>query len=284
MRVPTNQARAREIAHLLAGAFSHAEGILAERDDLVENQIPRGAAAGSREHAAFLFFVVCHDHGVRSRDLYCRAKDMYGETPWLFSARSVVSRFAGPDDPSLIHATGERLGARYPREAARCWYLNAQSLLTDYHAEPECVFRSSSTASQLLTRICAFRGYGPKTGGMLLRAAIGLGLADVRGEAEVLVPVDVHDARIAFYTGVLDRVDAPLDERLFRACVPQVQRVLRDACREERVSWLDVDRALWLIGSRGCVYRRCSECPLRHICSVGSQRRDAGQQQLAPQE
>jgi endonuclease III len=273
MRIIANPTQGRRVVRVLADAFARGNGLLAEKSDLVENQVPDGASPGSAEHATFLFFVVCHDHGVRSRDLYRRAKVAYSERPWLFSAPDVIERFAGPDDAGLVEATVSNIGVRYPREGARRWYLNALRLLLEYDGRADRLFRSTSDATDLLKKICSFRGYGPKTGGMLLRAAVGLGLAQVDRQQEVLVPVDIHDARIASYTGILTTSPAPADEAAFRAYVPLVQRALRDSCREARVSWLDVDRALWLIGSRGCVLRRCSECPLLDLCSVGSRQR-----------
>jgi adenine-specific DNA glycosylase len=49
-----------------------------------------------------------------------------------------------------------------------------------------------------------------------------------------------------------------------------VQQILRDTCSTLGITWIDVDRALWIIGSRGCVRLRCSLCPIQDLCSVGS--------------
>jgi hypothetical protein len=122
----------------------------------------------------------------------------------------------------------------------------------------------------LIKEIQEFRSYGPKIGGMLLRAVVGLGFANVTGVEEVLVPVDIHDSRISFLTGIL-RLDGENKRGKidYYSYVPVVQKILLDGCNSLGLKWLDVDRALWLIGSRGCVNRRCVQCPLQDICSIG---------------
>jgi hypothetical protein len=71
-------------------------------------------------------------------------------------------------------------------------------------------------------------------------------------------------------TGVLipESEGLPTSEN-YSAYVPLVQDALLSACNDAGIQWLDVDRALWLIGSRGCVTRRCLMCPLQLECSVG---------------
>lgn len=258
-------------------AFRSREGLLAETEDLVENQIPPGVEPLSREHALFLFYTVVNDHGMKSSRLYKRAKNLFLERQDLFEPYRVVEEFEGPGDPRLVEATGKRLGTRYPRETAKTWYINSGMLIEKYEGDPRNLFSSCSDAESLLKRIMAFRGYGPKIGGMLLRAIVGLGFVEVRGVEKVLVPVDIHDSRIAFLTGILGAEDVSKID--YYAHAREVQRILRDACNSVGIQWLDVDRALWIIGSRGCVNKRCHLCPLKDMCAVGKKQLDLDLQQ-----
>jgi endonuclease III len=272
MTLIIDSVRAREIVSRLYEAFSARWGLLREIEDLVENQIPADVKPLSRDHALFLFFTVANDHGMKSSRLYDGAKQLFQRCRDLFEPSRILEHFDSPDDPSLIDATSKVLGVRYPREAARNWYLNSSRLLQNFEGDPRCLFQSSPDAGKLLRQIRTFRGYGPKTGGMLLRAVVGLGFAKVDRLEEVLPPVDIHDSRISFFTGIV-REDSPRNqeaEHYYKYCV-QIQRVLRDACDSSSLAWPDVDRALWLIGSRGCAPRRCELCPLNDLCSVGTQ-------------
>ena len=268
MILNVDRARAQEVVIKLEAAFRSCEGLLSERDDLVENQIPPGVEKGSREHARFLFYTVPNDHGLKSARLYARAIELFNRRPNLFDPNFVTAQFRGMDDLDLIESTGVALGTRYPKSTAKGWYLNSSKLMEQFRGDPLGVFQASADAEILLKLVCSFYGFGPKTGGMLLRAVDGLGMAKVSGLERVLLPVDIHDSRISFLSGIVSGNNETIEGDYHLFARP-IQRVLTEACREVDVRWPDVDRALWLIGSRGCVRLRCKECPLNTLCSVG---------------
>ena len=146
---------------------------------------------------------------------------------------------------------------------------------TGNHVTPS-FFSKKSTRSNV-EAITAFRGYGPKIGGMLLRAIVGLGFSDPEGLEDVLVPVDIHDSRISFYTKIVtvDEIQE-LKSVDYYSYVRQIQAVLRDTCKTLGLPWLDIDRALWLIGSRGCAKQHCTPCPINEFCLM----RDEMEKQL----
>lgn len=261
--------RAKLVVARVHKAFNQHEGLLAETSDLVENQIPDGVRPLSKEHALFLFYIVANDHGMKSSRLYAHAKFLFLECQDLFEPHEIIRNFTDPEDPKLIEATGKYLGTRYPKETAKSWYLNSKELLKKYKGNPINLFQSTSDARVLIKRIRDFRSYGPKIGGMLLRAAIGLGFSKVTGIEEVLVPVDIHDSRISFLTGILKTTSGSEYKLNYYAYVTQVQKMLLNTCNLLGLEWLDTDRALWLIGSRGCVNKRCILCPLSDICETG---------------
>jgi endonuclease III len=273
-----NLGRARILVGRLSRAFDDRSGLLGEVGDLIEHQIPEGVAKLSVEHARFLFFVVSNDHGIKSSHLYSKAKQLFVQNPEIFNPSFVLRQFGTPYDRRLIELTGERLGTRYPKETAKGWFINSALIREHFEGEPLNLLRFSGAAKDLFSAIRRFRGYGPKTGGILLRAIVGVGFAKVTGLDEVLLPVDVHDTRISFLTRVLRNTgskDLPGPQELAKY-VKKVQMVLKTACDRERESWLNVDRALWLIGSRGCSRGRCELCPISDLCQVGSARTKSG--------
>jgi hypothetical protein len=271
MRAAVDVERAKLVASLVHRSFQGGDGLLSEKGDLVENQLPPGVQPLSKEHARFLFLVIPNDHGVRSRRLYERAKTLFSTHPDYFDPYRVVAEFEDDNDPRLAREITTTLGARYPRAAGRSWYLNSRTLAEKFDGDPRLLLASSDDARDLLHTICSFHGYGQKVGGMFLRAAVGLRWADVRGLEEVLLPVDIHDCRISLWTGVL-RFDEslPMDKRLaalYPGHVKSVQHALLTACNALGIDWLDVDRGLWLIGSMGCAKGQCHACPLVRECS-----------------
>jgi endonuclease III len=262
--------RAKLVVTRVHEAFRSREGLLSETDDLVENQIPSGVEPLSRDHALFLFYTVVNDHGMKSSHLYASAKTLFFEQRGLFEPFKIIETFLGSEDPQLIESTGKRLGTRYPKETAKTWYLNSKRLAEKFGGDPRNLFQCTLDARMLMKEIQEFRGYGPKIGGMLLRAVIGLGFANVTGVEDVLVPVDIHDSRISFLTEILRFTNGNENGKIdYYTYVNQVQKILLTTCNSLGLEWLDTDRALWLIGSRGCVNKRCRLCPLHDICTVG---------------
>lgn len=270
MGIVVNRSRANEIVAVLAEAFMNRFGLLAEIDDLVENQLPQGVEPLSRAHALFLFFTLTNDHGVKSRLLYQRAKVLYEAHPDFYDPSKVVLTGENRGVDALVGEVTSQISAKYPRAAALTWYTNARRLKEHYEGDPRRVFTCSADAREVYKAIRSFRGYGPKIGGMLLRAVVGLGFASLEHVSEILVPVDIHDSRISFYTGIAGLPGTCVEQVDYYSHARAVQNLLSEACRESEVSWLDVDRALWLIGSRGCTSRRCSLCPLQKYCGVGT--------------
>jgi len=271
MHLRVDSQRAKLVIERLHDAFDKRIGLLQETGDLVEHQIPAGVEIRSREHALFLFYTVANDHGMKSSRLYSRAKELFQLRPDLFEPIAVLEKYHGADDPNLLEDTGKFLGTRYPRETAKGWYNNSERLHKFFEGDLRDLCHRYTDAQDLLKEIRKFRGYGPKTGGLLLRAIVGLEFVVPRNLDRVLVPVDIHDSRISFFTGVVSEEGSeqqPSSETYY-SYVRDVQQILRDTCGNLGLTWMDVDRALWIIGSRGCVSLRCSLCPIQDLCSVG---------------
>ncbi len=272
--------RTRRALKLLQEAVDRQEGIVGETADLVENQVPENVRRGSREHALFLFAVVPSDRGVKSSLLWSRARQMHGEFPWLFEPSSF-------QDLSLNEAVGRvrellsmYLKPRYATNAAVGWVNNAKRLTADFEADARKVFAQGQNGADAYKAIRSFFGFGPKTGGMMYRAATGLGWASAEAASGVDMPVDTHDVRIAIQLRILTSRD-PIATSDFQRYASLVRRELTEACQELGGEWFGIDRAMWLIGSRGCARRRCGLCPLVDECSKAEGAAPDGQLRLA---
>jgi len=260
--------RAEEVVTRLDTAFRNKMGVFADTKELLENQIPQKVTPLSIEHACFLFYLISNDYGTKSSMLYERAKRLYVSDPALFSPRLILQRFTDYEDVDLVESTGVRLGTRFPAETAKRWYLNSEKLCREYEGDPRAIF-SSNDARVVFSRIREFRGFGPKIGGLLLRTFIGCGFAHLENLEDVLIPVDIHDARIAFWTGAVNIPDMAGEIEDYHRYASQVQHVWSQACRAKELDWLEVDRALWILGSKGCVKLLCGTCALNNICRIG---------------
>lgn len=259
-------ARARLVVRALQEAFDRRQGVFSDTTDLLEHQIPDGVPPASREHANFLFFLISQDHGTKSSRLYAKAKSLYQESPEHFDPLFVSANYHERDAGLLEFISS--LGVRYPRAACKGWRMNATRLTSEFEGDARLVFKSQASASDTMHLIRSFYGFGPKIGGLLFRVFVGTGMADLAGIEDVEFPTDIHDTRIAALTGIAT-IPVDINESNYSPYVRDAQRAWKRACTEEGVDWLQVDRALWILGSRGCVSERHSDCPIRASCLKG---------------
>jgi hypothetical protein len=257
--------RAKQIVRILQKSFKNEEAVFADTKELLENQRPRGVRTGSREHANFLFYLISQDHGTKSAKLYERAKSLYQEHPDLFDPVSVAKTYRSESDMELATLL-KMLGVRYPNNATKFWYHNSTRLTSEFGGDSRNIFRA--LGSDVVKTIRSFQGFGPKIGGLLLRVFVGTGMANIDEIGEVDFPTDIHDTRIAALTRIAD-IPTDITELNYSPYVRTAQNVWRSACREAGADWLEVDRALWILGSKGCVSGRHHDCPLRAYCIKG---------------
>jgi len=262
----TDANRASFVASLIVSAFREGKGIFTNPVELVENQMPEKVRLLSREHALFLFYVVPQDHGVSSAGLYTKAKELHREDPDVFDPSAVVKL----ELRDIEKRVSRKLGVRYPIESSREWHENSRMLLEEYEGDPRKLFSKTKEAQKLLKEIRRFRGFGPKTGALLLRAISNLGFVELDNLEDVLLPVDVHDTRIAFYTRSLAGPNTPdWYVKNYMSYVRPVQEVWLSASQRAGLDWRELDRALWILGSKGCAPEKHGICPARDLCVKG---------------
>lgn len=253
-----------DIVRRLQSAFENGEGVFADTRDLLENQIPRGVEAGSREHANFLFFLVAQDHGTKSAHLYQRARAAYLSSPEYFDPLRVVRLYDNENAAPLL-AFVRHLGVRYPNVAAVGWIRNSHRLTSTYCGDAREILSTVSSTTEAIRVLTKFYGFGPKIAGLFYRVFVGTGLAQRLIDDQVTFPTDIHDTRLAALTRLAD-IPTHIKEDTYSPFVRSAQRAWRDACNEASADWPQVDRALWILGSRGCSTDRHSDCPIRQYC------------------
>lgn len=257
------------LVRTLQASFQAKVGVFSDTKELLENQLPPGVTSRSREHANFLFFLISQDHGTKSAHLYDRAKRRFATNPDHFDPALVATSYSEAS-AQPIQETLAALGVRYPNSALRGWIRNSEKLTSQFHADARELVAGYQSASESMKVIRSFYGFGPKTGGLLFRVFFGLGLGKPESVDVVDFPTDIHDTRIAGLTGIAD-IPPDLTERDYGRFVRKAQLAWRRACDEEGIDWLQVDRALWILGSKGCSRERHADCPIRGFCRLGKE-------------
>ena len=136
------------------------------------------------------------------------------------------------------------------------------------------MFSSTNNAVELFESINGFRSYGPKTSGLLLRVIIGIGFnRELTNIENVPLPVDIHDSRIAFNCNIYRPNDTEDLQKIYSnpSHIKKIEKIWRESAKDVGVSWEELDRALWLLGSKGCANKECQICPINDICITGKE-------------
>lgn len=262
---------ANQVSSLIIKDYLGNQGIFQSTDELLESQCPVGIEKGSTQHADFYFFLIFNDHGTKSINLYNRFIEKYTKFPELFDAKYIVNNFK---ESSILDEHLLNLGLRYPKQAAKSWIENSKKLLDKYDGKAIDMFRSTTDAVELFKTINSFRSYGPKTSGLLLRVIIGIGFnRELQNIENVPLPVDIHDSRIAFNCDIYRPDDIENLQKIYSnpSHIKKIEKLWRNSAQDIGIEWEELDRALWLLGSKGCVNKECHICPINHICQVGKE-------------
>lgn len=264
MDLQINKQRAVDVVLRLYTTYKNNEGIFKATTGILEKQIPSIITKLSKEHALFLLYLISVDYGTKSSALYKKAIAFYEEMPNFFNPWHISRKFNSDNIEELSNLLSKKLGVRYPNEAAKKWYKNSIILINKYGGDPRRIFYKSEDARKVVQEIKKLYGFGPKIGNLLLRVFIGCGFVTLKNIDQVLPPVDIHDVRIAFNTEIV-KLDSGGKIDLYKF-VPHVQKIWLDACNAANLNWLEIDRALWIIGSVGCATGACHICPLDSLC------------------
>ena len=261
------------LVSLINEAYLLKKGVFKIVDNLLEFQIPKAIEYGSIEHARFYFYLIFNDHGTKSIRLYEKFKNLYDNHNHIFIPTKVIKEYA--DREELFREKFMlNQGLRYPTQASKSWIENSKLLVESYGGEPINLFQSTNNAVELFKRIRKFRSYGPKTSGLLLRVILGVGFnRKLKNIKDVPLPVDIHDSRIAFICGIYNPSGVENINEIYSSPkhIKNISILWKEAAEDIEVKWEEIDRALWLLGSIGCVNKFCLECPINEFCQVGKE-------------
>ncbi len=227
-----------DFVEVVVNSYQNGNGIFANKVN-AEDLLP--AKIDNLNRALFLFYVIQLDYATKSQKLYLGARKLFNESILFFTPEFIVEM----DEKELKNLLKKKLRPRYINEALKRYKLNSRFLLDNYAGDPRNIFRNSTTARDALKKIREFRGFGPKIGNFFFRTMVNTFSFNYPDIEKILPPVDVHDVRIAYLMGFIS------SEKMSGDNIKTVKNLWNSACRGANKSWLEFDKALWLIGSEG---------------------------------
>lgn len=229
---------------------------------------PPGVKPLSIEHARYTIFHIPVHHQQKLITFLKRAYQNYDEMKELYNPSYVVENYENNLE-KLASILKERLGVRFPMEAARRWYSLAFFLHKYYNDDPFQIFaKNNYDVLKILKEIEKVRGFGIKSKFLFLRLFKELGfVSNYKNYDKIEMPVDINDIHVSTRTGVIKFKGKVSREKMIKI----IQEVWKKACMKTNADLLEMDRKLWFVGSAFCSKKQCGKCPLNQECDYMSQ-------------
>lgn len=222
-----------------------------EKVDISSVEYPSGISYASEKWLIYMFYSCLLDYGMRSKIYHQNLINTYEKYPEIFDPK-----YASQNDKKLAIIMRENIRPRYPNVALQKW-INLSKELIKYDSLLDEIrkFKNFDELSKFIKKI---KGYGQKTGGLLLRLITE---ANICPFADLLfIPIDRHDTEISYLNGVID------SKNLSSSQIRALSDAWINAGRKLKINPCDVDKYLWEIGNSCCNKKNCDECPLGKTC------------------
>lgn len=225
--------------------------------------LPKDIEIGSEIHFRYLFYSCLLNYGMKSSVLHENLIKLYEQMPLLFSPQYIYENYANKYD-ALADILRSFVHVRYPNQCAVNWFFLSSILHTQYHDNPKELFQNGNTYHDFQSVIFTIKGFGQKTGGLLLRILIDNDLLHpVDGIAEI--PIDRHDIDLCIWLGVISDVTSD-DVKKNKKLIELLSNTWVMVSNKLSISPSLADQYLWIIGSQFCSKNQCQMCPLHDEC------------------
>ncbi len=225
--------------------------------------LPSKVEYGSENHYRYLFYSCLLNYGMKSSLLHKNLITLYEQMPFLFSPEYIYKNYDG-DYNSLAEVLRSYVHVRYPNQCAKNWFFLSEILHTQYHDNPKALFADGNTYHDFQTAIFKLKGFGQKTGGLLLRILIDNNLlSPIDGIAEI--PIDRHDIDLCIWLGVIFNITAD-EVKKNKKVIKLLSDTWVTVSKNLSISPSLADQYLWIIGSQFCAKKKCNICPLHNEC------------------
>lgn len=221
--------------------------------------IPGDIEVGTNEHILYVFYSCLLDYGMRSKNYHSNLINSYKKYKEIFDPHYVIKTYKGNEE-ALLNIIKENIHPRYPNIALTKWLELSEFLDTNYPGdELRQKIVSLKSYKDLYNFITSIKGFGQKTGGLLLRLIYEANICSFANELED-IPIDRHDVEISYLNKIVDKKNLSNDD------LKELGTIWIKAAKYNNISACDIDKYLWTIGNSLCLKKKCLECPLKNEC------------------
>lgn len=214
---------------------------------------PESIEYRSKEWLIYIFYSCILDYGMKSINYHKNLINTYNNHKEIFNPKYVINK------EELLNIIKTNIHPRYPNIALEKW-INLSSELSKYDNLLNTI-SSFNTFNELNTFIRSIKGYGQKTGGLLIRLIYEANICSFNDKIKY-IPLDRHDIEISYLNGIIDtpKLNSKEIEELSDLYIKSGEKLGIDANL--------IDKYLWNVGTSFCNTKKCDSCPLKNTCKT----------------
>ena len=216
----------------------------------------------SNEWLIYIFYSCLLDYGMRSQSYHKNLINTYHLYPQIFNPKHVIEKFT-TNKEELLSIMKNNIHPRYPNVAVNKW-LNLSDELSKYSDLISKIkeFRSFDGLNSFIRNI---KGYGQKTGGLLIRLIYESNVCNFNDRLGY-IPLDRHDIEISYLNGIIQ------SENLNSKQIEELSKLYIKSGEKFGIDANLIDKYLWNIGNDFCNKKNCTNCPLYKECKTKNEK------------
>lgn len=224
-----------------------------DKSELANIDYPSNIQYKTNEYYLYMFYSCLLDYGMRSKIYHKNLTNTYKMYPNIFIPKQVLKMNAN----NLRDVVVNCIHPRYPNVAVKKW-IELSKKLERYDNILEYL-KNINSFDQLELFIRHIKGYGQKTGGLLVRIICDSEICNFK-QNTLSIPIDRHDIEISYLTGIIDK------EKISEKNIKVLSDTYVKIGKELDINPSDIDKYLWEVGNSFCNKKKCDECPLNNFC------------------
>lgn len=212
----------------------------------------------SNEWLMYIFYSCLLDYGMRSQNYHNNLINTYHIYPQIFKPSYVITNFIDYKE-ELLNIMRNNIHPRYPNVAIDKW-INLSLELSKYDNLLDKI-REFNNFNELNLFVRNIKGYGQKTGGLLLRLIYESCVCNFNDKLGY-IPLDRHDIKISYLNNIID------SKKLSNQQIEELSTIYIKSGEKWGIDANLVDKYLWNIGNDFCNKKNCIHCPLNKECKT----------------
>ncbi len=212
----------------------------------------------SNKWLIYIFYSCLLDYGMRSQNYHNNLINTYHVYPQIFNPNYVIEKFI-TNKEKLLNIIKNNIHPRYPNVAVDKW-LNLSKELSKYDNLLGKI-REFNNFNELNLFVRNIKGYGQKTGGLLLRLIYESNVCSFNDKLGY-IPLDRHDIEISYLNNIIK------SQKLNNNQIEELSSAYIESGNKLGIDANIIDKYLWNIGNEFCNKKKCFDCPLYKDCKT----------------